>query len=52
MIKLIGNFVTSLDFAPNGESVAITFFYGGCLITDINTNELKFLCEPQGIIGS
>ena len=36
------NLFTSLDFSPNGETVATTDFYGVCFISDANTDSYRF----------
>ena len=38
----LDNYITSLDFNPNGESVATIDKYGVCLISDLSTNSYHF----------
>ena len=38
----LDNHITSLDFSPNGETVATTDKYGVCLISDLSTNSYRF----------
>ena len=36
------NFITGLDFSPNGETAATIDRYGVCLISDVNTDSYHF----------
>mgnify|MGYP000913279474 FL=1 len=38
----LDNHITSLDFSPNGETVATIDYYGTCLISDVNTDSYRF----------
>ena len=38
----LGNYITGLDFNPNGEIVATIDSSGVCLISDVNTDSYRF----------
>ena len=38
----LGNYITSLDFSPNGETVATIDKDGVCLVSDMNTDSYRF----------
>ena len=47
MCLLLEEDITSLDFNPNGETAAAIDKYGICLISDVNTNNYRFLLNME-----
>ena len=47
----LGSHITSLDFSPNGETVATIDPNGRLVISDINTNSYRFHKEMGNHIG-
>lgn len=41
------NFITGLDFNPNGETAATIDKYGVCLISDVNTDNHHFHMDME-----
>lgn len=44
---LLGDYIASLDFDPNGEMVATIDNYGVCLLSDVTTNNYSFHLKTQ-----
>ena len=38
----VENVIASIDFNPNGETVATMDYYGTCLLSDVNTDNYSF----------
>ena len=47
VFSFLDNFISSLDFNPQGEKHATIDFYGICLISDVDTNNYNFHLDTK-----